>query len=388
VAPLLGGLGLFFIGVRSLSANLVPLIGQRARTAFAHALRGPVSSAISGTVAGLLTQSSTAVSWIILGLIRAGMPSTAWVLIAPAWSNVGTALLPILVAINLATGASYVIGLVGFAIYFKLDNTDRRRYALDAAFGAALLLFGMQVVSAAVGPMREALGASGVLAAAQQSFLLLAGVGIGFSMLTQSSSVAAAIAVAGVNNGLLTVTAALPLIAGANAAGIFNNLMKLRGETTAGGKVFMLQTVQKAGGTLLLTIIAVVAMWWPAEANSFTDLFGNHASSQIAIIFTIAQFVGASSGADDTAKAAGRGGNPGATGFSSARGTGDPVSGLGSDDARIGAADFADANAARPGAGKPGSRIAVGRRSEDRRVSARRHYQNLPCKSSGSASRT
>jgi phosphate:Na+ symporter len=293
VAPLLGGLGLFFIGVRSLSANLVPLIGQRTRTAFAHALRGPVSSAISGTVAGLLTQSSTAVSWIILGLIRAGMPSTAWVLMAPAWSNVGTALLPILVAINLATGASYVIGLVGFAIYFKLDNTDRRRYALDAAFGAALLLFGMQVVSAAVGPMREALGASGVLAAAQQSFWLLAGIGIGFSMLTQSSSVAAAIAVAGVNNGLLTVTAALPLIAGANAAGIFNNLMKLRGETTAGGKVFMLQTVQKAGGTLLLTIIAVAAMWWPAEANSFTDLFGNHASSQIAIIFTIAQFVGA-----------------------------------------------------------------------------------------------
>jgi len=293
VAPLLGGLGLFFIGVRSLSANLVPLIGQRARASFAHALRGPLSSAISGTLAGLLTQSSTAVSWIILGLVRAGLTPTAWVLIAPTWSNVGTALLPILVAINLATSASYVIGLVGFAIYFKLDNTDRRRYALDAALGAALLLFGMQIVSASVGPVREALGTNGILAAAQQSFWLLAAIGAGFSLLTQSSSVAAAIAVAGVNNGLLTVPAALPLIAGANAAGILNNWLKMRSETTVGAKVYMLQVVQKGGGTLLLLAIAGAAAVWPARADALINLAGMHASGQIALVFTLAQFVGA-----------------------------------------------------------------------------------------------
>jgi phosphate:Na+ symporter len=286
---LLSGLGLFFIGVRLLSANLVPLVGRRARAVFAGALRGPASSALSGLAAGLLTQSSTAVSWIILGLVRAGLPATAWVLVAPAWANVGTALLPILVAVNLATSASLVIGLVGFATYFKLDNTDRRRHALDAALGAALLLFGMQIVSSSVGPVRDALIANGVLAIVTNAPILLALIGIGFSLITQSSSVATAIAVAGVNNGLLTIDSALPLIAGANAAGILNNALKLRGETAMGLTMFSLQILQKAAGTILLAALAAAAYLPSVSAV----LGSRHPSFQIALIFTIAQLAGA-----------------------------------------------------------------------------------------------
>ena len=37
IAPMLGGLGMFFFGVRSLSVNLVPLVGPRARASFAKA---------------------------------------------------------------------------------------------------------------------------------------------------------------------------------------------------------------------------------------------------------------------------------------------------------------------------------------------------------------
>ncbi|MDR3521631.1 MAG: hypothetical protein P4L54_08455 [Acidocella sp.] len=293
IAPLLGGLGMFFIGVRSLSVNLVPLVGHRARSSFAKALRGPASSAVGGVVAGLLTQSSTAVSWIILGLIRAGMPPTIWVLLAPAWSNVGTALLPILVAINLATSASYVIGLVGFATYFKLDSTDRRRNLMDAAFGAALLMFGMQVVSNSVDPVREAMTANGDLAFILGSPILLIVIGAILSLVTQSSSVAAAIAVAGVNNGMLTVPASLPLIAAANAAGILNNLLKLRGETSAGRMIFGLQVVQKAAGSLLLVAIAIWAAWRPEQATAVSALTSKHASGQIAVIFTLTQVFGA-----------------------------------------------------------------------------------------------
>lgn len=293
IAPMLGGLGLFFIGIRSLSANLVPLVGTRARARFAQALRGPASSAVSGIIAGLLTQSSTAVSWIVLGLIRAGVRPSVWVMVSPAWSNVGTALLPLLVAINLATSASCVIGLVGFATYFKLDSTDRRRFLLDAAFGAALLLFGMQIVSGSVDPVRVALSTNPDFAAVFHSTLLLALIGAGLSLATQSSSVAAAIAVAGLNNGLLTVPAALPLIAAANFAGIFNNLLKIQTEAAAGRTIFALQLVQKAGGTVVLVFISGGAVIYPEKAAALVAIAGRHASGQIAVIFTIAQLAGA-----------------------------------------------------------------------------------------------
>jgi phosphate:Na+ symporter len=293
IAQLAGGLGLFFIGVRSLSVSLVPLIGRRSRARFARALRGPVSGAVSGVLAGMLTQSSTAVSWIILGLIRTGMRQTAWLLLAPAWSNVGTALLPVLVAVNFTTAASYVIFLVGFAIYFRLDNTDRRRHLTGAVMGAALLLLGMQIFSAGMAPFRGVLDGDPTAALAFRAPGVLALIGVGFSIVTQSSSVAVAIAVAGIHDRLLTVVAALPLIAGANAAGIVNNILKSRGETEEGRIIFALQILQKAAGTLLLAGAALLAACHPEDAKALENLAPFSLSGQIAGVFMLAQLAGA-----------------------------------------------------------------------------------------------
>jgi phosphate:Na+ symporter len=173
IAALLSGLGLFFIGVRMLSANLVPLVGRRTRAIYAWALGGAVGSAISGALAGLVTQSTNAVAWIIVGFVRVGVLRPGPALVAPSWANVGTALLPLLVAIDTAAAAGVVIGLVGIATYFKLARTDRLRHMLEAALGAAFLLFGMHIVSNTVGPARDALLQEGTLASSIKGYLRL-----------------------------------------------------------------------------------------------------------------------------------------------------------------------------------------------------------------------
>jgi phosphate:Na+ symporter len=292
IAALLSGLGLFFLGVRSLSANLVPLIGRRARIVFARALRGPVSSAISGTIAGLATQSSAAVSLIIISFERAGIVSAGPALVAPNWSSVGTATLPLLLAIDTNTAAGFVIGLVGIVTYFKLAHSERLRNILDAALGAAMLLYGMHVVSGTVESTREAMMASDVVKAALQSYLVLAVIGGAFAFAAQSSSVATAIGVGAVGSGLLTVSTALPLIAGANAAGMAYNLLAAWSENEAGRMVFGLQVVQKAAGTLLLVALAILSAHKPEEAAAIMGFLGHSPEGQLAIIFAIAQIVG------------------------------------------------------------------------------------------------
>jgi len=293
IAELMSGLGLFFIGVRSLSANLVPLVGRRTRAAFARALKGKIGCGVSGMVAGMVTQSSTAVSWIIVSFVRAGVLTDGPALTAPVWSNVGTALLPLIVAIDTSIAAGAVIGIVGFASYFKLVRSDQWRNVLEAALGAALLLFGMHLVSIAVGPIRDSLMHHEGWDIALHSPWILAAIGIGFSFAAQSSSVAAAIAVAAVNGGLLDLSAALPLIAGANAAGMINNALLIPGETTPGRLVFALQVVQKAGGSLLLVIVAVIAGVDHDQANNVIAMLGGDAGAQVAILFLLAQIGGA-----------------------------------------------------------------------------------------------
>ncbi|MCS0495912.1 Na+/Picotransporter [Ancylobacter sp. MQZ15Z-1] len=293
IASLMSGLGLFFLGVRGLSSNLVPLVGRRARVAFAAALRGPVSCALSGIVAGLATQSSTAVSWIIISFVKGGVLGEGAALLAPTWANVGTALLPIIVAIDTSVAAGLVIGVVGFATYFKLARGDRLRRMLDAALGAGLLLFGMHLVSETVGPLREALMHDAWWAAALQSPLLLAGIGAAFALAAQSSSVAAAIAVAAVSSDLLDLAAALPLIIGANTASALNNALLIPGENRAGRIVFGLQVMQKLGGSLLLLALYLYGLAEPQQMGRLFGLMGESAAAQLAVLFVIAQAGGA-----------------------------------------------------------------------------------------------
>ncbi|MDQ0509235.1 Na+/Picotransporter [Ancylobacter amanitiformis] len=294
IASLLCGLGLFFIGVRMLSANLVPLVGRRARAVFARALHGTLGCAASGVVAGIVTQSSTAVSWIIVSFVRGGVLPPGPALLAPTWSNVGTALLPLIVAVNTATPAGIVIGIVGSATYFRLVRGDRMRNALDAALGGALLLFGMYLVSSAVGPLREQAMQEIWWQSAVNNPWLLALVGAGFAFAAQSSSVAAALAVASISGGLLTLSAAFPLIAGANIASGINNALMIPGETAAGRTVFALQVVQKGAGGLLLAALSVVAAVYPDPMTHLltTDGLGSP-GAQIALVFLLAQVGGA-----------------------------------------------------------------------------------------------
>jgi phosphate:Na+ symporter len=291
-AELMTGLGLFFIGVRQLSSHLVPLVGRRARAAFARALNGHVSCAVSGVIAGMVTQSSSAVSWIIVSFVRSGALPDGRALMAPTWANVGTALLPLIAAIDTSVAAGAVIGVVGFATYFKLVRSDQWRNALEAALGAALLLFGMHLVSIAVGPIRDSLMHEEWWAAALDSPLMLALIGMGFSFAAQSSSVATAIAVTAVGGGLLDLPAALPIVAGANAAAMVNNALLIPGETTLGRLVFALQVVQKAGGSLLLAAVTVFAVLHPSETARLLALAGDDVGAQIALLFLAAQIFG------------------------------------------------------------------------------------------------
>jgi len=292
-AIMLTGLGMSFVGIRTLSANLVPLAGRRTRAAFAVALRGPFSTAVSGFLAGLVTQSAAAVSWVVLGFVRSGVLVDGPALMAPAWSNVGSAALPLIVAVDTTSGAGLVIGLVGFAIYSRLDRTDRTRYILEALLGAALLLYGLHLVSSTTGLVRAYLLASRLLSVVTASPWILGAVGLGLGVVAQSSSVAAALAVAVIGSGLLTLPEALPLIAGANAASMLNNLLRLRGENFSGRVVFALQALQKAAGSAMLILVLFAAGHGPILLGRSMFGWSLSVAGQVAVLFAAAQFVGA-----------------------------------------------------------------------------------------------
>ena len=76
LSTFLGGLGLFFIGIKFIGGHLKSLSGRRFRRFVAASTHRPLSAAAVGVMASGLTQSSNAVTFIAISLVTAG--SRAW----------------------------------------------------------------------------------------------------------------------------------------------------------------------------------------------------------------------------------------------------------------------------------------------------------------------
>src|SRR5690625_2630788 len=114
-AAFLGGLGLFFVGVKLVGTHLRNLMGSRSRRFVASSTAKPSASAAVGLLAGGLTQSSNAVTFIAISLVTAGLTTALQVAPLVAWANVGTAGLVMLAAVDLRLLVFFLLGKIGRA---------------------------------------------------------------------------------------------------------------------------------------------------------------------------------------------------------------------------------------------------------------------------------
>ena len=255
LAPLLTGLGLFFCGVRFIAANLTPLVGPAARRLFRKAVATSWSAGAVGVIAGLATQSTNAVSLIVVGFVRAGVIPETRAALLPAWSHVGAAALVILVSLQTNVAVAYALALAGAALYFDFNLSDRLRHGVFVLMGAGMLLLGMEMLKVASDPLRAWLLDRGLLVhgGAPAAPLLI---GLGLAAVTQSSTVAGAIAVALVRVGVFDFGAALVLLVGASAGSAVNYVILGRKGEAVGRHVLLFQAAQKLfGGGLLGAVL-------------------------------------------------------------------------------------------------------------------------------------
>src|SRR5262249_27036130 len=174
------------------------------------------------------------------------------------WSHVGASLLVILVAIDLRIGASYVVALAGFAIYFGFDRTDRVRHLVATFLGLGLLFLGIEMLKSGSEPIRDFIIREGILAQAAQSPVILLILGGILTVVSQSSTVTGAIAVTATNIGLLDFPGACLLVYGANLGSGINHVFLARGLKHEGRQIALMQAAQKLFGFTVL--IAVIGM--------------------------------------------------------------------------------------------------------------------------------
>src|SRR6202000_2093467 len=156
---ILGGVGLFLLGMTVMTDGLKAMAGSALRTVLSKAAATPLRGACWGAIATLIVQSSSATTMTTIGLVSAGLLTFPQGLGLVFGANVGTTGTGWLVALigvrGCLTAAALPSIFVGALI--KLLASGRISGAGAALAGFGLVLFGLTTLQQGMGGLAERL---------------------------------------------------------------------------------------------------------------------------------------------------------------------------------------------------------------------------------------
>lgn len=221
ILTLLGGLGLFLFGMRTMSDGIRRGSGASMRSLLGRLTRSTGLGAATGTLVTVILQSSSAVTVTLVSLVNAGMITVRESVGVLLGANIGTTITAWLVVLSVG-GLSFgdlALPLVGLALPFFLMEGAKSRNVGQIVIGFALLFIGLGVLRAEF----QALDAAHVLG--QWNTGSIPALGLNLSLLLfgavltaliQSSSAATALTLAAVLSGVMSLENGAAMILGEN----------------------------------------------------------------------------------------------------------------------------------------------------------------------------
>src|SRR5499427_8128749 len=210
----LGGLGLFLLGIHHLTEGLKSLAGDSLRRALQTLVSGRFSAVVSGALFTVAIQSSTATILTVIGFVSAGLVTFPQAIGITIGATLGTTSTPWIVAIfglrvRIADAALPLIG-VGALLWLIGKGRVRSLGAILAGFG--LLFNGIEYLQ--IGMRGISWDLDSLAGTGAGARWILAGIGVAMTIVMQSSSAAAATTVVALHAGSLTFEQGCAMIVG------------------------------------------------------------------------------------------------------------------------------------------------------------------------------
>lgn len=231
ILSILAGLGLFFVGLKSLNQNLKKLAGRHVRRLAAKVVGNPWAGVFWGGVTGFATQSGRTTSFLLAGIIQGGVLSFPKALPLVLWSNFGCTLIVFAAILPFDLMILAALGLFGIA--FAFEYPPRGTLINGALFGVALLLFGLGMISGSAKSLLTAPPVVPYIELINASLLIGFVLGLLLTLIAQSHTAIVLMAIAMAQTGVLDPTQAAMVILGTHGGSAIITYMmsiQLRGE--------------------------------------------------------------------------------------------------------------------------------------------------------------
>ncbi|MCK4851826.1 MAG: Na/Pi cotransporter family protein [Candidatus Omnitrophica bacterium] len=215
---LIGGLGLFFLGMQTMSEGLKNIAGERLKAILHLVTRLPVIGVLIGAAVTCLIQSSSATTVMVVGFVNAGLIVLRQAISVIMGANIGTTVTAWLVSsMSVFKVTQYALPAVGIGFAVKMfGRTKNARFWGQVLMGFGLLFMGLGFMKDAFGPLKSSQAVKDIFVTFSENPLLGVLVGMVFTIVLQSSSATIAIVQILAFNGLISFGTAIPLMLGDN----------------------------------------------------------------------------------------------------------------------------------------------------------------------------
>lgn len=266
---LLGGLGVFLLGIKMMSDGLQKAAGDNLRKIISGATRNRFTATLSGMAATSIIQSSSATTVMVVGFASAGLLTLTQSLGVIFGANIGTTTTAWLISIlgfkvDISVFAMPMIGIGFFSQFVKKWPVVRR--IGEAMLGFGLLFLGLSLIKGAIPDLQNSSAVvEWITKFRPDTFLsLLGAIGVGgiLTVIFQSSSAVMALTLTCAAKGLIDYPTACALVLGENiGTTITANIAAIGAPLTA---------KRAALGHLMFNLIGVV--WAVIFFNPLLDL--------------------------------------------------------------------------------------------------------------------
>ncbi|MCB2045649.1 MAG: Na/Pi cotransporter family protein [Novosphingobium sp.] len=253
ILTFLAGFGLLQVGIRMIGRNLSAMTGNRLRTGISRASRTAPLGALFGTLAGFITQSTRTICFVSASFVQAGMLEVRNALPIVIWANLGSVIVIFAAVFPFHLAVLFLLATAAIPVAFERPKAILK--GASAAFGLALILFGLRMMSTSARKLAETDLLAGPLLLLQNSLTLCFCFGLALTCLTQSQLAAMLIILASAQSGIFGVEQALLLMIGAQAG---HSLL-----TYATGMQFRGQSRQVVLGEVMFNVPAVLIFLVP-----------------------------------------------------------------------------------------------------------------------------
>lgn len=282
VFGLVGGLGLFLFGMRSMADGLQKTAGDRLKRLLEVLTTNRISGVLMGALVTALLQSSSTTTVMTVGFVNARLLTLQQAVGVIMGANIGTTVTAQLIAFRLEQYALPTIGIGVALVMFA--RRERARYVGQALMGFGMLFLGLEVMTDSLRPLREAQVVKNLLLSLGATPLLGVLVGAGITVAVQSSSAAIGLLQSMAAEGLVPIQSALPILFGDNIGTTITAVLSSIGASVAAKRAAAVHVVFNVVGTviflLLLPILTPIVV--ATSADIVRQIANAHAMFNIA----------------------------------------------------------------------------------------------------------